>query len=192
MEWPKVLPATVEARLTALPTGLRRHIERSRQVGRDLALRHGVDVDKVDLGVASHDIARATSGEVLQAESRRLGLRVHPVERHTPVLLHGRVGAKWLELDDGVSDAEVLEAVRWHTTGRRDMGPVAKTVFLADKLDPEKISRYPRLERVAALAEKGLDAAILEYLNQELEYLLQRGLLIHPASVALRNQLISG
>ncbi len=107
------------------------------------------------------------------------------------MLLHGRIGAKWLELDDGVSDADVLEAVRWHTTGRRDMGPIAKTVFLADKLDPEKISRFPRLERVAALAEKGLDAAILEYLNQELEHLLQQGFLIHPASVALRNQLIA-
>ena len=187
-----MLPATVEARLTALPSGLRRHIERSRQVGGTLALRHGIDVDQVDLGVASHDIARAASDEVLLAEARRLALRVHPVERHTPMLLHGRVGAKWLELEDGVSDAEVLEAVRWHTTGRRDMGPIAKTVFLADKLDPEKISRFPRLERVAALAEKGLDAAILEYLNQELEYLLQQRLMIHPASVALRNQLIAG
>jgi predicted HD superfamily hydrolase involved in NAD metabolism len=187
-----VLPATVEARLTSLPLGLRQHIERSRQVGRDLALRHGVDVDKVDLGVASHDVARATNGEVLLAESKHLGLRVHPVERQTPMLLHGRIGAKWLELDDGVSDADVLEAVRWHTTGRRDMGPIAKIVFLADKLDPEKISRYPRLERVAALAEKGPDAAILEYLNQELEYLLQQRLLIHPASVAFRNQLLAG
>ena len=187
-----MLPATAEVRLRALPSGLRRHIERSRQVGHKLALRHGVDVDKVDLGLASHDIARATNGEALLAESRRLGLRVHPVEKRTPLLLHGRIGAKWLELDDGVSDAEVLEAVRWHTTGRKDMGPVAKTVFLADKLDPQKISRYPRLERVAALAENSLDAAILEYLNQELAYLLQQGILIHPASVGLRNQLITG
>lgn len=185
-----MLPAIVEARLTALPSGLRRHIERSRQVGHHLAFRHAVDVGKVDLGLASHDIARATDSEALLAESRRMGLRVHPVERHTPLLLHGRVGAKWLELDDGVSDADVLEAVRWHTTGRKDMGPIAKTVFLADKLDPEKISRYPRLERVAALAENSLDAAIIEYLNQELEYLLQNGLLIHPASVGLRNDLI--
>ena len=186
-----MLPTEVESRLAALPKGLRRHVERSRTVGRELALRHGVDVDKVDLGVASHDVARATNGEALLAESKRLGLRVHPVERHAPLLLHGRIGAKWLELDDGVSDADVLEAVRWHTTGRKDMGPIAKTVFLADKLDPEKISRYPRLERVAALAEESLDDAVLEYLNQELEYLLQRGLPIHPASMGLRNQLIT-
>ncbi len=185
-----MLPATVEARLAALPSGLRDHVERSRQVARELARRHGVDLHKVDLGTAAHDIARAVKGDVLLAEAKRLGLRVNLVERRTPLLMHGRIGAKWLETEDGVSDPEILEAVRWHTTGRKHMGAVAKVVFLADKLDPRKVERYPYLERVALLAQDSLDAAILEYLSKELEYLLQQGLLIHPASVGFRNQLM--
>ncbi len=185
-----MLPATVEARLAALPSGLRDHVERSRQVAKELARRHGVDLHKADLGTAAHDIARAVTCDVLLAEAKRLGLRVNLVERHTPLLMHGRIGAKWLEAEDGVSDREILEAVRWHTTGRKDMGAVAKIVFLADKLDPRKVGRYPYLERVALLAQDSLDAAILEYLSNELEYLLRQGLLIHPASVGLRNQLM--
>ena len=70
------------------------------------------------------------------------------------------------------------------------MGAVAKVVFLADKLDPRKVERYPYLERVALLAQDSLDAAILEYLRNELEYLLRQGLLIHPASIGLRNHLM--
>ncbi len=70
------------------------------------------------------------------------------------------------------------------------MSAVAKVVFLADKLDPRKVERYPYLERVALLGQDSLDAAILEYLSNELAYLLRRGLLIHPASVGLRNQLM--
>ena len=70
------------------------------------------------------------------------------------------------------------------------MGAVAKVVFLADKLDPRKVERYPYLERVALLAQDSLDAAILEYLSNELEYLLRQGMLIHSASVGLRNDLI--
>ena len=186
-----MLPATVEARLAALPSGLRDHVERCRRVARELAQRHGVDLHKADLGTAAHDIARAVTGDALLAEAERLGLRVNLVERHTPLLMHGRVGAKWLETEDGVSDREILEAVRWHTTGRKDMGVVAKVVFLADKLDPRKVERYPYLERVALLAQDSLDAAILEYLSKELEYLLQQGLLIHPASVGLRNELMA-
>ncbi len=186
-----MLPATVEARLAALPSGLRDHVERSRQVARELAGRHGVDLHKADLGTAAHDIARAVKGDALLAEAKRLGLRVNVVERRTPLLIHGRVGAKWLETEDGISDPNVLEAVRWHTTGRKDMGAVAKVVFLADKLDPRKMERYPYLERVASLAQDSLDAAILEYLSNELGYLLREGLLIHPASVGLRNQLMT-
>ncbi len=185
-----MLPATVEARLAALPSGLRDHVERSRQVAGELAKRHGVDLHKADLGTAAHDIARAVKDDVLLAEAERLGLRINLVERRTPLLIHGRVGAKWLETEDGVSDREILEAVRWHTTGRKHMGAVAKVVFLADKLDPRKVDRYPYLERVALLAQDSLDAAILEYLSNELEYLLRQGLLIHPASVGLRNQLM--
>ena len=185
-----MLPETVEARLAALPSGLRDHVERSRRVARELTLRHGVDLHKADLGTAAHDIARAVKGDAPLAEAKRLGLRVNLVESRTPLLMHGRIGAKWLETEDGVSDPEILEAVRWHTTGRKDMSAVAKVVFLADKLDPRKVERYPYLERVALLAQDSLDAAILEYLSNELAYLLRRGLLIHPASVGLRNQLM--
>ncbi len=185
-----MLPATAEARLAALPSRLRDHVERSRLVARELARRHGVDLRRVDFGTAAHDIARAVEGDALLAEAKRLGLRVNAVERHMPLLMHGRIGAKWLEIEDGVSDPDVLEAVRWHTTGRKHMGAVAKVVFLADKLDPRKVERYSYLERVAVLAQDSLDAAILEYLSNELGYLLRRGLLIHPASVGLRNQLM--
>ena len=185
-----MLPATVEARLAALPSGLRDHVERSRGVARELAQRHSVDLHKADLGTAAHDIARAVKGDALLAEAERLGLRVNLVERRTPLLMHGRIGAKWLETEDGVADREILEAVRWHTTGREDIGAVAKVVFLADKLDPRKVERYPYLERVALLALDSLDAAILEYLSNQLEHLLRQGLLIHPASVGLRNDLM--
>lgn len=186
---PELLPA-VDRRLRVLPEGLRDHIERSREVGRELARRFGVDAKKVDLGVAAHDLARAMKPDDLLGEAGRLGLDVHPVERRHPVLLHGAVAAYLLEHEDGLSDTEVLEAVRWHTTGRRGMGEVAKVVFLADKLDPVKIEHHAYLEGVAAALENGLDDAILKLLDQELAYFIKEGLLVHPAGVELRNELI--
>ncbi len=184
------LPLAVDRRLRGLPEGLRDHIERSRGVGRELAGRFGVDAVKVDLGVAAHDLARAMKPDDLLWEAGRLGLDVHPVEKRHPVLLHGPVAAYWLEHEDGLSDPEVLEAVRWHTTGRRGMGEVTKVVFLADKLDPVKIEHHAYLEGVVTALENGLDDAILRLLDQELAYFLKEGLLVHPASIELRNELI--
>ena len=185
------IPPPIEARLRQLPRGLRDHTERVRELARGLARRHGVDPARVDLAIVAHDLARAVKDDALLEQARRYGLRVHPVARRNPVLLHGPVTAMWLQREGGIGDREVLEAVRRHTTGRKGMGPVAKVVFLADKLDPHKVERDPRFEGLAALAQESLDRALLEFLNRQLAYFLHRGRLIHPDSVELRNGLIA-
>ena len=184
------LPAAVESRLHELPRGLREHVERSREVARELASIHGVDAVQADLGVAAHDLARAMKGDALLEQSRRYGLYFNPVEQNTPELLHGPLAAYWIEHEDAITDKEILEAVRWHTTGKGGMGDLAKVVFLADKLDPSKIERYPFLTRVKKLAYENMDQAIYEYLNASLTRLLEENQLIHPESLELRNELM--
>ena len=184
------LPPAIETRIKRLPAGLRDHISRARLVARELAERHQVDLTRADLGIASHDIARGLKGQDLLNEATRFGVSILQVERVNPVLLHGPVAAQWLEREDGIEDPEVLEAVRWHTTGREGMSSVAKVVFLADKLDHKKVERYPPMEKVRSLADDSLDAALLEYISYTLEYLLRKGQLIHPASIGVRNELI--
>ena len=186
----KKLPPEIDSRLRPLPKGLRDHVDRVRRVGAELAQRHGVDMDLVDQGTAAHDLARALKGEVLLEQARHYGLKVSSVERRIPILLHGLLAALWLEHEGGVADQRLLDAVRWHTTGNTGMGDVAKVVFLADKLDPQKVERYPRLGSISDTARESLDRALLEYLNQELDYLFGEGQLVHPASVELRNELI--
>ena len=180
----------IEARLLELPEGLRDHIQRTREVARELALRHGVDVTTADVGAAAHDLARALPRRDLLAEADRLRLDLGLVERHEPILLHGPVAARWIGSSCGHIDPTIVESVRWHTTGRPGMSDVAKVVFLADKLDPHKVRRFPFLERVASEARHSMDAAILEYLNRTIEYIMSRNRLVHTASLELRNELI--
>jgi predicted HD superfamily hydrolase involved in NAD metabolism len=184
------IPLNIQERLRTLPAGLRDHIQRVREIAGGLAVRHGVDQDPVDLAAAAHDLARTMKGPDLLDEALRYGLPIHSVERTAPILLHGPVAALWLERNAGVSDLRVLDAVRWHTTGRKDMGEVARVVFLADKLDPEKVERRPFLTEVRDLARNSVDRAMLEYLNQEVALRLRRGDMVHPASLELRTQLL--
>ena len=81
-----------------------------------------------------------------------------------PKLLHGPVAASWLKNKFDVLDESIIEAVRYHTTGYPGMGTVSKVVFLADKLDREKIKRNPELEKVLSLSVSDLDAAVLAYI----------------------------
>jgi predicted HD superfamily hydrolase involved in NAD metabolism len=185
------LPDAIGTRLRELPSGLRDHVERSRVVAQELAIRHGVDAVQVDTGVAAHDLARALSEPILLHEAERLCLEVSFVERKQPLLLHGPVAAAWLNIEDGYRIDSVIEAVEFHTTGVPGMEEVGRVVFLADKLDPWKVERAPFLKRVEELAKTDLDTAILHYLDKTTERLIADGLMIHPKAVKYRNDLLA-
>lgn len=184
------LPEPIEVRLKTLPTGLRDHIERSRVVSQELAIRHGVDTCSADIGTAAHDLARALDRRSLLTQAEHLGISLGIVELNEPILLHGPIAARWLMDDDCELDKKVFEAIAWHTTGKTGMSDVAKVVFLADKLDPRKVDRFPYLKRVADLSKSSLDLAILEYLDRNAEFFLCNGQLIHTASIEFRNELL--
>lgn len=181
----------LHALVQGLPPGLRDHIYRTRETALTLANRHGVDTTRVELAVMGHDLFRAVEDSQLLQEARAKGLAIHPVEERVPMLLHGPLAAERLRREFDIADAEVLEAVRCHSTCCAGMGRVGLVVFLADKLEPHKMESMPRLKRVADLAQESLERATLEYLTAELSWLLERGRLVHPASVEARNELLT-
>ena len=90
------------------------------------------------------------------------------------VLIEGLIAA-------GVKDLSVLAAIRCHTTGKVGMLPLDMAVYLADKIEPSRRS-YPALEEVRALAENDLLAATIRSLRSTLDYVVQRGGTVHPAT----------
>ena len=107
-----------------------------------------------------------------------------------PLLLHGPLAAHLLREECAVADEEVLQAVRWHSTSCPGMSRVGLVVFIADKVEPQKVERAPYLVRIAALARRSLEEAAVEYLTSEAASLLEKGRLIHPASIEARNDLL--
>ena len=187
---PSLLGARIARRVEALPKGLREHIYRAQEMAAELARLHHLDEKRALLGTLAHDIARAMKGDQLLTTARELGLPVHPVEERVPVLLHGPVGAELLRQVDGLEDQEIYQAVYWHTTAHADLPEIAKLVFLADKLDPQKAGRYPYLDQIRELAMHSLDRAMLEFLTREMASLDEAGSLVHPTSVEVRNALL--
>lgn len=184
------LPPTLQARLDALPAGLRAHVGRVREIARELGKAHGVDADTAELTAAAHDVARHIPGPRLIEEAERFGVPVSAVERYAPVLLHGPVGAAWLAADGAIDDRDVIEGVRWHTTAHADLAPVGQVVFLADKLDPAKSAMYPFQATVREAAFRSLPDGILTFLDGALRLHIERGELVHPTSTDTRNALL--
>jgi predicted HD superfamily hydrolase involved in NAD metabolism len=186
--------AELEARLRqaveALPEGLRDHIHRVEDEAERLARIHAVDAERVRLAVLGHDLVRDKSDEELLALAPRYGVEPDKVQAATPILLHGPIAAAILVKDYGVQDAEILAGVDCHTTGRAGMSRLEQVLFVADKIEPHKQTRNPELSQVRDLAQTNLDAAVLRYLDFNLEQSLQRRWLVHPMSLEARNQLL--
>ncbi|MBI4312434.1 MAG: bis(5'-nucleosyl)-tetraphosphatase (symmetrical) YqeK [Chloroflexi bacterium] len=178
--------------IQTLPGGLQEHLFRVRDVAQEFAARFRIDRARVELAALGHDLYRAMSPAEMLALARTWGLKPHPVEERVPVLLHGPLAAERLRRECGVSDPEVLQAVCWHSTGCGGMKSVALAVFLADKLDPQKVAERDHLRPVAELARESLDRAAAAYLTWEIGWLVGRGDLVHPASVDARNDLMMG
>jgi predicted HD superfamily hydrolase involved in NAD metabolism len=174
-----------------LPDGLRDHVLRVEKEAAWLADRHSVDKERILVAVLAHDLARAEPDVRLLELAETFGIEVGEAEGASPILLHGPVGARILERDYGVGDAEVLAAIAAHTTASPNMTLLQKTVFIADKIEPDKVARKPELAEVAGLAAIDFDAALLRFLDLHLLEAVERGWLLHPSSVATRNRLLT-
>ena len=181
----------IRRRVRALPNGLQSHIHRVEEIAKELALRHGVEQQRAALGMLAHDVARAMADDELLRRAGEMELPIGTVERKAPVLLHGPVGAELLVREDGLDDPALHGAVYWHSTGHPSLDDLGKIVFLADKLDPQKIRMYPYQALLKQLAVEDLDRAMLEFLTRETISRASQDLLVHPVCVETRNHLLA-
>ncbi len=106
-------------------------------------------------------------------------LEISSFERGNSALLHSKAGSVLARTKYGVTDKEVLDAIRYHTTGRPGMTLLDKIVFVADYMEPGR-EEAPDLAEVRPLAFQDLDQALLRILSDTLVYLNGTGKKIDP------------
>ncbi len=173
--------------LNGLTVNLQNHLHRTAKLGRELSLLHGVNDEKVFVACIAHDIAKKLDVNEMLQESKLNKLTISYEEENSPILMHGPLAASWLEKNFKCNDQEILDSVFFHTTGRPYMSQVEKLVFLADKVEPNKVERTPDLQEVLDLCFLDLDAAIVKYIDMKIQQLLNQGKIIHPLAIQTRN-----
>lgn len=133
-------PKSLLPLLAPLPRRLYAHIALVVAEADGLAASHRIDVERAREAAWAHDIARAMPPEELLRLADDYGLNLLEEERAAPLLLHGPVGAEILRRRAGWNDEEMLNAVRYHTTGRPEMSPFEMLILLADKIEPAKLT----------------------------------------------------
>jgi predicted HD superfamily hydrolase involved in NAD metabolism len=186
------IESKLRAALDALPRGLREHILRVEAEALRLAEMHAVDAERASLSALGHDLVRHLPGDELLALASRYGLQPDAIELAEPILVHGPVAARILAEDYGIEDPAIIDGVACHTTARAGMAPLEQVLFVADKVEPHKLDREPRMALVRSKAESDLSAGVLEYLNWSIEKAVRKQWMLHPRTLEARNDLIAG
>ncbi len=138
-------------------------------IASSLAMRYDCDIRQAEEAALLHDCAKYLDTDEMEKLVRRAGFSVSPVEKGSASLLHAKAGAALAASKFGVNDPRILEAIRWHTTGKPDMTLLEKIIFVADYIEPGRTT--PGVGPIRTLAFKDLDAAVTAILEHTLEYL---------------------
>ena len=144
-----------------------------------LAMRYEYDLDRAEVAGLLHDCAKYyTDGEIIK-KCRKHEIPLSEAELQAPAVLHAKYGAWLAEHRYGVSDPEILSAIRWHTTGKAEMSLLDKIIYIADYIEPRR-DKAPDLPRMRKLAFEDLDQTMFEILDGTLQYLRQKGGNVDP------------
>jgi nicotinate-nucleotide adenylyltransferase len=145
-----------------------------------LCKKYGEDVLFGKFAGLAHDMCKEMSDDMLVALAQRDGEGLDENEKKKPGLLHGRAAAVKIKEDFGVTNSEVLQAVREHTVGRIGMCNLAKILYVADKIEPKR----PQVtdEYLKKLDELDLDTLFMVVLKENIAYIEQKGKSVAPAA----------
>ena len=148
---------------------------------RTLAKEHGLNEEECELAGLLHDCAKCMPLQTLQGIARDHRLLLDKETFVNENLLHGPVGAVLAETEYGVCSANILSAIRCHTTGRVGMLPTDMALFLADKIEPSRRT-YPALEEVRELSKDNLVKATLTSMRSTQAYVSRQNAPLHPTT----------
>lgn len=151
-----------------------------------LAMKYGEDLKKAELAGLLHDCAKQLPEKKMIELCENHHEIISDMEYSQPFLLHGKAGACLAQDKFDIHDEDILNAIRFHTTGRPAMTLLEKIVFVADYIEPGR-KEAKNLEFLRKIAFEDLDLATLKILEQTLEYLEQTGASVDQRTVVTRD-----
>ena len=135
-----------------------------------LAKAYQADIKKCERAALLHDCAKYMPLEEMIAICERNFVELNDLEKSKDSLLHAKAGACLAYEKYGIKDKEILDAIKYHTTGKPDMSLIEKIIFVSDFIEPgrthsEKLPMY----RMIAMAD--INLVCMNILKDTLDYL---------------------
>lgn len=153
-----------------------------------LAKLYGADERKAEVAGILHDITKEIPKEEQLQIITDSGIILDDVQKKAPKLWHGISGSVYVREKLNIDDEDILNAIRYHTTGRAGMSLLEKIIFVADFTSAERT--YKGVSTMRKKSRKSLESAMLYGFKFTFSDLSKRELAIHPDEVFCYNEIV--
>ena len=152
-----------------------RHVLGVVETAKMLAELHQINIADAEMAALVHDVVKEQKMDEAKQILIERGETVYL--ENSPKVWHAPLGAFVANEVFGIENKEILNAVRYHTTGRAKMSALEKVIFVADYTEPNRDFRGADVVREFW---DNLDKAVYEILKQKVERVTMLGLGMHP------------
>ncbi|MFZ7945471.1 MULTISPECIES: bis(5'-nucleosyl)-tetraphosphatase (symmetrical) YqeK [Bacillaceae] len=153
-----------------------------------LAKRFGADEKKAEMAAIFHDYAKFRPKDEMKEIIVSQGFPQDLLQFNSE-LWHAPAGTYLVEKEAGITDREVLAAIRYHTSGRPGMTMLEKVIYLADYIEPGR--HFPGVDEVREMAKGNLDRALIKAVQNTILFLMKKNQTVYPETFYTYNDLVT-
>ena len=158
------------------------HVERVVKRAIEYAEVYGADIETVKLVAIAHDIAKEISKDEEEKYIREYNITLDKIEKLNESLPHAKIGAYICKYKYGFTE-DMVNAVRYHTTGRENMSLLEKIIYLADSTEEER----EKMRVYAEAIKENIDEGMVKVTKTTIEMILEKEVPIHLDTIRCYN-----
>ncbi|MCF0126884.1 MAG: HD domain-containing protein [Clostridia bacterium] len=139
---------------------------------------YGVDEQRATLAALAHDIAK---NDINKIEYNKYKDQFDEITMKNDSLKHAKLGG--IICEEYGFDSDMINSIKYHTTGRANMSILEKIIYLADSTEKNRKFGSTQVE----LAKRNIDEAIFTICAWTIKKLVDESKLIHPDSINCYN-----
>lgn len=159
------------------------------EMSEKLAKIYNADIEKCKVAALLHDICKEMDMEYIKNICKNNFMNeLSEEDLENNEILHGFAGSYYVKTELGINDKEILNAIKYHTVGAKNMTLVERIVYIADAIEYGR--NYPSVVEIREETFKNLDKGILMEIEHKEKYLESIGKKSHPNTYKFKKEIL--
>ncbi|MHA8138396.1 bis(5'-nucleosyl)-tetraphosphatase (symmetrical) YqeK [Lactobacillaceae bacterium Scapto_B20] len=156
------------------------HVQRVEQMAIKLARMNGVDEELASIAGLVHDYAKQRPDEDFIKTIKDYKLDPDLLN-YGSAIWHGYVGWILIKNELGITNVDILDAVKYHTIGAPYMSKLAQIVYMADYIEEGR--DFPGVEEARQITFDNLQNGVAYQTYHTLNYMVEKHVAIYPKTL---------